>query len=105
MALSPSSVPRSPLATNHIVRNANDNMSIEMGPIADAARIESHQVETGDVEKQVGSDVIDWQGLDDPEKPVNWSNARKVKNIRVIWYNTFLTCANLLSRQMAFADN
>lgn len=35
--------------------------------------------------------VVDWAGEDDAEKPLNWTNKRKVKQILVICYNTFLT--------------
>ncbi|KAF2437533.1 MFS general substrate transporter [Karstenula rhodostoma CBS 690.94] len=36
-------------------------------------------------------DVVDWAGEDDVEKPLNWTNQRKIKQILVICYNTFLT--------------
>jgi hypothetical protein len=39
----------------------------------------------------VAEDVVDWEGDDDVEKPVNWSTGRKLKNIVVICYTTFLT--------------
>jgi hypothetical protein len=38
-----------------------------------------------------GDDVVDWAGDDDVEKPLNWAKKRKVKQILVICYNTFLT--------------
>ena len=38
-------------------------------------------------------DVVDWAGEDDVEKPLNWTNKRKAKNIVMICYNTFLTYA------------
>ncbi|KAH7138829.1 benomyl/methotrexate resistance protein [Dendryphion nanum] len=35
--------------------------------------------------------LIDWDGPSDPQKPLNWTSARKFKNIVVICYCTFLT--------------
>ncbi|KAF2259388.1 MFS general substrate transporter [Lojkania enalia] len=48
---------------------------------------------SGQIEGENGSnsDLVDWEGDDDPQKPVNWTNARKTKNIIVICYCTFLT--------------
>jgi hypothetical protein len=37
------------------------------------------------------SDIVDWEGEDDPATPMNWTNMRKFKNISVICYCTFLT--------------
>lgn len=37
------------------------------------------------------SDLVGWDGESDPHKPINWSNAKKAKNIVVICYCTFLT--------------
>jgi hypothetical protein len=37
------------------------------------------------------TDIVDWEGEGDPHKPMNWTNARKAKNIVVICYCTFLT--------------
>ncbi|KAF2688335.1 MFS general substrate transporter [Lentithecium fluviatile CBS 122367] len=40
----------------------------------------------------LGADnVVDWEGEEDTEKPLNWSTARKLKNFVVICYTTFLT--------------
>ncbi|OAF98836.1 MFS transporter [Paraphaeosphaeria sporulosa] len=41
--------------------------------------------------RTVQGDVVDWAGEDDVEKPLNWTNKRKAKQIVVICYNTFLT--------------
>ena len=40
---------------------------------------------------QNNGDIVDWEGPEDPEFPMNWSNIRKFKNISVICYCTFLT--------------
>jgi len=37
------------------------------------------------------TNIVDWEGDADPQKPMNWSNTRKAKNIVVICYVTFLT--------------
>ena len=39
-------------------------------------------------------DLVDWDGPNDPKKPMNWKNSRKAKNIIVICYCTFLTFAS-----------
>ena len=39
-------------------------------------------------------DLVDWDGPNDPRKPMNWKNSRKAKNIIVICYCTFLTFAS-----------
>ena len=36
-------------------------------------------------------DVVEWAGVDDVDKPLNWTKKRKTKQIVVICYNTFLT--------------
>ena len=46
-------------------------------------------------------DLIDWDGPNDPKKPVNWKNSRKAKNIIVICYCTFLTSASPSSTPLA----
>lgn len=35
--------------------------------------------------------IVDWNGPNDPQYPMNWSKTRKFKNISVICYCTFLT--------------
>lgn len=37
------------------------------------------------------SDLVDWESETDPRKPMNWTKARKTKNIVIICYSTFLT--------------
>ncbi|KAJ4362418.1 hypothetical protein N0V83_010511 [Neocucurbitaria cava] len=37
------------------------------------------------------SNIVDWDDLNDPDYPMNWSKSRKFKNISVICYCTFLT--------------
>lgn len=37
------------------------------------------------------ADLVDWDGDSDPHKPMNWTAPRKIKNIIVICYLTFLT--------------
>jgi len=29
--------------------------------------------------------VVDWEGPDDPEKPINWSNRKKAVNFGLVW--------------------
>ena len=35
--------------------------------------------------------IVNWDGDNDPEYPMNWTNIRKFKNVSVICYCTFLT--------------
>jgi len=46
-------------------------------------------------------DLVDWDGPNDPKKPMNWKNSRKAKNIIVICYCTFLTFASPSSTLLA----
>lgn len=46
-------------------------------------------------------DLVDWDGPNDPKKPMNWKNSRKAKNIIVICYCTFLTSASPSSTPLA----
>jgi hypothetical protein len=49
-------------------------------------------VATGDIDHDAPiSDIVGWDGDDDPLKPMNWPNSTKAKNIIVICYCTFLT--------------
>jgi hypothetical protein len=41
--------------------------------------------------QELPADLVDWDGESDPHKPMNWTRMRKVKNIVVICYLTFLT--------------
>ncbi|KAF2744929.1 benomyl/methotrexate resistance protein [Sporormia fimetaria CBS 119925] len=43
------------------------------------------------METESSQGLVDWEGEDDPQKPMNWTRARKAKNIVVICYLTFLT--------------
>jgi len=49
------------------------------------------EVATGEHEAETRQNIVDWEGDDDEEKPQNWGNGRKARNIVVICYNTFLT--------------
>lgn len=59
-------------------------------------RDQDHELEKGalsssDMQNITSTDVVDWDGEDDPTLPMNWTNMRKFKNISVICYCTFLT--------------
>jgi hypothetical protein len=54
----------------------------------------------GDVEQgekgEIVSDVVaqekvDWDGPDDPENPMNWSNRKKMQQLVLMAANTFIT--------------
>ncbi|KAF2792915.1 MFS general substrate transporter [Melanomma pulvis-pyrius CBS 109.77] len=58
------------------------------------SRLSTHNVHSKDEEEHQHTrttEVVDWKCENDPQKPINWSNARKAKNIIVICYCTFLT--------------
>lgn len=42
--------------------------------------------------KQVDPNIVDWNGPNDPQNPINWSEKRKWGNVAVIASITFLTC-------------
>lgn len=76
---------------DHNAANANQR-SVDMKEV---------QVASRDDEKELGApaiadatpqaNIVDWDGDDDPAYPMNWTNARKFKNVSVICYCTFLT--------------
>lgn len=35
--------------------------------------------------------IVDWEGDNDPEKPLNWSTRQKAPNIVIMFFMTFLT--------------
>ena len=45
----------------------------------------------GTATNMADSDVIDWEGKDDPRNPMNWTSRRKWNNLAVICALTFLT--------------
>ncbi|PVH95736.1 MFS general substrate transporter [Periconia macrospinosa] len=76
------------MGTNRVTDTAIDEVGIHQITTKD------EEDSPGDVENSsasVAEDVVDWKGEDDPEKPMNWSKARKAKNIIVICYCSFLT--------------
>ena len=46
-----------------------------------------------DVEARAATqeNLVDWEGENDPTKPMNWGNWRKARNIVTVCYCTFLT--------------
>ena len=46
---------------------------------------------TQPIDSSKDPDVVDWDGPDDPEKPINWSNRKKWTNMMVISALTLLT--------------
>jgi len=42
------------------------------------------------VEQHVSTKSVDWDGSDDPENPMNWSEKKKRLTISLIAFNTFL---------------
>jgi hypothetical protein len=71
--------------------------SVDQEPVTRqcAESTETRDITGGSLEEEssghVAEDVVGWDGDYDVEKPLNWSTARKVKNIVVISYTTFLT--------------
>jgi hypothetical protein len=79
-----------------IEATASFNDATRVGPNTEEGGATSNETEkeiatVAAVHDTVSADVIDWDGEDDPLKPMNWTNIRKFKNIIVICYCTFLT--------------
>ena len=45
-------------------------------------------------EKPKDPNIVDWDGPDDPENPMNWSSKKKVTTIAIISAITFLSYGN-----------
>lgn len=71
---------------------------------ANGAESRSTAVSMTDVEAQADGNekeisdpnIVDWDGPDDPAKPLNWALAKKALNFGIIVYYTFLSCVQLL---------
>lgn len=59
-------------------------------------------VDFGEAPSDASSDLVDWDGENDPEKPLNWARLRKTKNIVIICYLTFLTFVYMASSVLNF---
>lgn len=75
---------------------AMSTTSKEMKTVAPTNGVEKevengHAVATEANGRAVLGDMVDWAGEDEVERPMNWTNKRKAKQIVVICYNTFLT--------------
>ena len=47
------------------------------------------------IEKEIDPNIVDWDGPNDPQNPLNWSLALKWSNIAVLSSITFITYVNL----------
>lgn len=57
--------------------------ALEKGP-----KEEEH---TQDDEKQQHPDIVDFEGPDDPENAMNWPTRKKMRQLVLIAFNTFIT--------------
>lgn len=48
-----------------------------------------------DDEKELDPDVIGWEGPDDPENAMNWPTGKKVRQLVLMAFNTFITWVSL----------
>lgn len=48
-----------------------------------------------DEQSQKDPDIVDWEGPNDPENPMNWSSAQKITAIGLVSLITFLSYAVL----------
>jgi hypothetical protein len=63
----------------------NGDRDLEKGPPVEAVAEEPKEDEPRD------PNIVDWEGPDDPEKPMNWSVAKKWSNIAILSFLTLLT--------------
>jgi multidrug resistance protein len=57
----------------------------------DVEKGESQKATPSTVKEPVDPNIVDWDGDDDPEKPINWPNKKKWRNIFVVSALTLLT--------------
>lgn len=87
VAAGPNTVALSPPSAQDVERSSVDAKEIQVA--------ENNEEKDIDIEKTSedvpAANIVDWDGPDDPNYPMNWTNMRKFKNISVICYCTFLT--------------
>lgn len=74
-------------------QSAREDSSFE--PVSDTNTLESSQNHKGDTDLRTDSSVIDWDGPDDPQNPVNWSARRRWTQITMISMLGLITYASV----------
>ena len=67
--------------------NLGEEMDIEAGHHSG----DSEKQKTGANQIEVDPNVVDWEGPDDPQNPINWSERLKWANVAIIASITFIT--------------
>lgn len=87
-----------PAASNQEVHHVDDEkrsfhetLDVERGPVTD---VEKQDVEEA-VEEPRDPNIVDWDGPDDPENPLNWTKKKKVSATISIALITLLTYDSL----------
>lgn len=65
----------------------HDEPAVPVGGIASEKSISTEQEEQADQDPN----IVDWDGPDDPENPMNWPTWRKVLAIGIVSAITFIT--------------
>jgi hypothetical protein len=86
VAAGPNTVALGPPSAD-VVRNSVDAKEIQVAENNEEKEIGLEKTS----EDGAAANIVDWDGPDDPNYPMNWTNMRKFKNISVICYCTFLT--------------
>ncbi|OCT50363.1 hypothetical protein CLCR_07587 [Cladophialophora carrionii] len=71
--------------------STRNNSQVEHGDVEKALSIHEGKDVTATVNQAVDPDVVDWDGPDDPENPLNWTSRRKWANIGFLSMITLLT--------------
>jgi hypothetical protein len=79
----------------------SSNLDLEKGPVEPSSDLEATTADeaeatAADEKRQVDNhdkdpDIVSWDGANDPENPMNWTNRKKWFNIAVISILTVLT--------------
>lgn len=77
-----------PRESKTLVHNAAD---VEAPAVDKDTDVEAGSQATKTTEEPHDPNVVDWDGPDDPENPMNWPQHKKVLNIVLISLFTFLT--------------
>jgi hypothetical protein len=92
----PSVTGSTPTASNHEINQIDGEKSIVVNDAAQNTDLENGPVQNIDAGKEAtvtDPNIVDWDGPDDPENPLNWSTKRKVGATCSIALITFLTYA------------
>ncbi|KAH6682250.1 major facilitator superfamily domain-containing protein [Plectosphaerella plurivora] len=78
-------------------RTPQDPQTLEEGPPTQTEKVDYlgvvNSLEDVDLDRVDDSDLVDWDGLDDPENPRNWSTTKKLITVTLLCLFTYLASA------------